>query len=98
MADESLESFVVRRLGREVLERIAEPLIAGIHAAEPSTMSLQASFPRFLEMEREASKPDPGRPVRRFKASSGQRLQLFRQLQGGDGRAARRLGRSLERR
>lgn len=50
--DESLESFVVRRLGREVLERIAEPLIAGIHAAEPSSMSLKASIPRFLEMER----------------------------------------------
>lgn len=51
--DESLESFVTRRLGSEVLERIAEPLIAGIHAAEPHTMSLRASFPRFLEMERE---------------------------------------------
>lgn len=51
--DESLESFVVRRLGREVLDRIAEPLIAGIHAADPATMSLEASFPRFLEMERD---------------------------------------------
>ncbi|HKZ20041.1 MAG TPA: protoporphyrinogen oxidase [Acidimicrobiia bacterium] len=51
--DESLESFVVRRLGREVLDRIAEPLIAGIHAAEPASMSLEASFPRFLEMERD---------------------------------------------
>ena len=51
--DESLQSFVVRRLGREVLDRIAEPLIAGIHAAEPATMSLQASFPRFLDMERQ---------------------------------------------
>lgn len=50
--DESLESFVTHRLGREVLDRIAEPLIAGIHAAEPDTMSLQASFPRLLEMER----------------------------------------------
>jgi oxygen-dependent protoporphyrinogen oxidase len=49
--DESLGSFVRRRLGREVLERIAEPLIAGIHAADPETMSLRASFPRFLEME-----------------------------------------------
>jgi oxygen-dependent protoporphyrinogen oxidase len=49
--DESLESFVVRRLGREVLDRIAEPLIAGIHAAEPASMSLEASFPRFREME-----------------------------------------------
>jgi oxygen-dependent protoporphyrinogen oxidase len=51
--DESLESLVTRRLGREVLDRIAEPLIAGIHAAEPATMSVRASFPRFLEMERE---------------------------------------------
>jgi protoporphyrinogen/coproporphyrinogen III oxidase len=51
--DESLGSFVRRRLGNEVLERIAEPLIAGIHAAEPETMSLEASFPRFLDMETE---------------------------------------------
>jgi oxygen-dependent protoporphyrinogen oxidase len=51
--DQSLEQFVVRRLGREMLDRIAEPLIAGIHAAEPSTMSLAASFPRFLDMERD---------------------------------------------
>jgi protoporphyrinogen/coproporphyrinogen III oxidase len=51
--DESLGSFVRRRLGNEVLERIAEPLIAGIHAAEPESMSLAASFPRFLEMEAE---------------------------------------------
>ena len=34
----------MRRLGREMLDRIAEPLIAGIHAAEPSTMSLATSF------------------------------------------------------
>jgi oxygen-dependent protoporphyrinogen oxidase len=36
-----------------MLDRIAEPLIAGIHSGEPSTMSLAASFPRFVEMERE---------------------------------------------
>lgn len=51
--DESLKSFVDRRLGSEVLDRIAQPLVAGIHAAQPETMSLQASFPRFLDMERE---------------------------------------------
>jgi oxygen-dependent protoporphyrinogen oxidase len=53
IGDESLGSFVRRRLGEEVLERIAEPLVAGIHAADPETMSLQASFPRFLDMEAE---------------------------------------------
>lgn len=50
--DESLASFVRRRLGREALEKIAEPLVAGIHAGDPETMSLRACFPRFLEMER----------------------------------------------
>ncbi len=53
IGDESLGSFVRRRLGGEVLDRIAEPLVAGIHAADPETMSLRASFPRFLDMEAE---------------------------------------------
>lgn len=50
--DETLYSFVVRRLGREALDKIAEPLIGGIHGGDPETMSLKASFPRFLDMER----------------------------------------------
>ncbi len=52
-ADESLEEFVLRRLGREALDRIAEPLVAGIHAGDPRTMSVRASFPRFIRMEEE---------------------------------------------
>lgn len=50
-ADESLAAFVRRRLGREALDKIAEPLVAGIHAGDPELMSLRASFPRFLQME-----------------------------------------------
>ncbi len=50
-ADESLASFVTRRLGKEALDKIAEPLIGGIHAGDAESMSLKASFPRFLEME-----------------------------------------------
>lgn len=50
--DESLASFVTRRLGRECLEKIAEPLIAGIHTSNPDNMSVLATFPRFVEMER----------------------------------------------
>jgi len=51
--DESLAAFVRRRLGREALERIAEPIVAGIHAGDPEQMSVQATFPMFLQMERE---------------------------------------------
>ncbi|MBB15644.1 protoporphyrinogen oxidase [Candidatus Poribacteria bacterium] len=49
--DESLESFVVRRLGREVFERIAQPMIGGIYAADPSKLSLRATMPQFHDME-----------------------------------------------
>jgi protoporphyrinogen/coproporphyrinogen III oxidase len=50
--DESLGSFVRRRLGREALERVAQPLVAGIYTADPDTLSLAATMPRFLELER----------------------------------------------
>jgi protoporphyrinogen/coproporphyrinogen III oxidase len=50
--DESLGAFVRRRLGREALERVAQPLVAGIYTADPDELSLAATMPRFLETER----------------------------------------------
>jgi oxygen-dependent protoporphyrinogen oxidase len=50
--DETLTSFVTRRLGREALERVAQPLVGGIYTADPDRLSLAATMPRFLEMER----------------------------------------------
>lgn len=49
--DESLGDFVRRRLGREALDKIAEPIVAGIHAGNPEVMSVRSTFPMFLEME-----------------------------------------------
>jgi len=54
MQDESLASFVTRRLGRECLEKIAEPLVAGIHTSNPDNMSVLATFPRFVHMEQKS--------------------------------------------
>jgi oxygen-dependent protoporphyrinogen oxidase len=51
--DESLASFVRRRFGREFLERIAQPVVGGIYTADPEKLSLAATLPRFLDMERE---------------------------------------------
>lgn len=50
--DESLESFAVRRAGREAFERIIQPLISGIYTADPARLSMQAALPQFVEMER----------------------------------------------
>ncbi len=66
--DESLGSFVRRRFGQEYLEAIAEPLLAGIHNADPDKLSLQATFPKFLGMEREHGSVTEG--MRRLPAPS----------------------------
>ncbi|MFC0212621.1 protoporphyrinogen oxidase [Paenibacillus chartarius] len=50
--DESLGDFLERRLGREVLDRIAEPLLAGIYAGDTHALSLRATFPQFHEIEK----------------------------------------------
>jgi len=50
-SDESLASFVRRRLGEEALARMAQPMVGGIYTADPETLSLRATLPRFLDME-----------------------------------------------
>jgi len=51
--DESLESFAVRRLGREAFDRLVQPLVAGIWTADPAKLSMAAACPEFLRMEAE---------------------------------------------
>lgn len=51
--DESVGQFVRRRFGRELFDHLAEPLLGGIYATDPDELSLQATFPKFQEWERE---------------------------------------------
>jgi oxygen-dependent protoporphyrinogen oxidase len=51
--DESLAAFVIRRFGRETYERLVQPLVGGIYTGNPEKLSLQATMPRFQEMERQ---------------------------------------------
>ena len=50
--DESLEGFIRRRLGKEAFTRIAQPMIGGIYTADGKDLSLKATMPQFLEMEK----------------------------------------------
>lgn len=86
--DESLASFVRRRLGREVLERVAQPLIGGIYASDPEHLSLAATMPRFPEMERNHGSVILGsRQAQKRRAQStsetGARWSLFVSIDGG---------------
>lgn len=50
-SDESLASFIRRRLGEEALRKMAEPMLAGIYASDPEKMSIKATFPMFVQAE-----------------------------------------------
>ncbi len=50
-ADESIASFVRRRLGPEFLDYAVDPLVGGIYAADPERISLAAAFPALHALE-----------------------------------------------
>ena len=50
--DESVAELIRRRFGSEYLERLAGPLLAGIHSTDPEELSVAAAFPHLREMER----------------------------------------------
>ena len=52
-SDESLGGFLARRLGPEVVDRISEPLLAGIYAGDLYRLSLMSTFPAFRGAELE---------------------------------------------
>ncbi|MDB4896309.1 MAG: protoporphyrinogen oxidase, partial [Firmicutes bacterium] len=51
--DESIGSFVGRRFGQEMLNNVAGPLMGGIHGGDFDSVSMKATFPQFMKMERE---------------------------------------------
>ncbi len=53
ISDESVAQFARRRLGQEAFDYLAEPLMSGIFSADPEQQSMQATFPRFLDIERQ---------------------------------------------
>ncbi len=94
--DESIASFVSRRLGPEAYERLVEPLMTGIYGGDGEQLSLEATFPnlRALELEHgsllaglaaEAPAPAPGD------------YPAFVSLRGGMGELVRFVAASLER-
>ncbi len=53
IADESIEAFITRRFGSEVLDKLFDPLVQGIYAAAPSELSIQACFGRLKQLEQQ---------------------------------------------
>jgi protoporphyrinogen/coproporphyrinogen III oxidase len=86
-ADETLADFIRRRLGNEALDKIAEPLLAGIYNAEAEQQSLLATFPRFRDLEkRHGSLIRAMLAARRQRsAATGSGLSIFMSFREGVG-------------
>ncbi|HEY9773910.1 MAG TPA: protoporphyrinogen oxidase [Planktothrix sp.] len=94
--DESLSSFVRRRLGEEALRRLAQPMMAGIYTADPDKLSLLSTMPQFLEHEvnygsvivglQEKAKQKPGEETGENNGNvAGARYSIFVTLDKGLG-------------
>lgn len=84
-SDESVASFVRRRLGREALEKIAEPLIGGIYGGDVERLSLKSTLPFLLDLEGKYGSVIRGilrRPAPPA-SPSGKPPSLFTTLRGG---------------
>ncbi len=86
--DRPLGPFVARRVGRQVLERLVEPLLSGIYAGDVAAMSTEATFPQLLELERrDGSLLKGARRMRRTAPPvKTPREPMFMTLRGGLGR------------
>jgi oxygen-dependent protoporphyrinogen oxidase len=83
--DESIASFVSRRLGREVAERLVAPLLGGIYGGDANALSIRATLPQFVEAEAKHGSLVMAMRAERRRASSGQASSAFVTLRGGIG-------------
>jgi oxygen-dependent protoporphyrinogen oxidase len=87
LGDESLAGFFRRRMGRQAFERMLEPLMAGIYAGDAEQMSVQATFPRFVELEQQYGSVIRGMMTARKASpsatSSGPKRTMFVSLKNG---------------
>ena len=91
--DESIGAFVRRRFGKEAVDYLAEPLLAGIHAGDVERLSIRALFPRLVDAEHHA-----GSVLRAFRAlrSRPSSNGAFVSLPGGTGELIDTLATALD--
>lgn len=104
--DESVGSLVRRRLGKQALERMIDPLLGGIYGGDPDRLSLRATVPRLHSLAREhrslirglvdsGSQPRPT-PEPMFMALPGGLRRLIAMMQGDLGEAEVICGEGVE--
>lgn len=81
--DVAVGAYVADRLGREVVDRLVEPLLGGVYAGDAYRISMRAAVPQLFEAAREGGSLLDG--VRRIQERAAARQQTGPVFQGIDG-------------
>ena len=96
-ADRSVAEFIRDHYGREAVDYLAEPLLAGVFGGDPDRLSAASVLPRFAELERQYGSLTRGVLATSGAASkaSGGGGSLFRTMKGGLGQLVAALEKSI---
>ncbi len=82
--DESAAAFVERHFGREMVERLADPLLAGVYGGTAERLSARAVLPRLVALEEEHGSLARGFLQNRKQPPVGERqASIFTTLKSG---------------
>ncbi|MDQ0752107.1 oxygen-dependent protoporphyrinogen oxidase [Streptomyces africanus] len=84
--DVAVGQYVAARLGREVVDRLVEPLLGGVYAGDAYRISMRSAVPQLFQAARShASLTEGVREIQAKAAAAQQTGPVFMGLQGGVG-------------
>ena len=79
----SVAEFVERHYGREMVDRVADPLLGGVYGGSADQLSVDAVLPRFVQMETKYGSLGRAMVAARRNSSAGAPRPLFTSLKSG---------------
>ncbi|MEV0240989.1 protoporphyrinogen oxidase [Streptomyces sp. NPDC050674] len=84
--DVAVGEYVARRLGREVVDRLLEPMLGGVYAGDAYRISMRSAVPQLFQVARTHTSLTAGvRELQAKAAAAGQTGPVFMGIQGGIG-------------
>jgi oxygen-dependent protoporphyrinogen oxidase len=82
-SESTVADFVRRHYGREMVDRVADPLLAGVYGGSADELSVAAVLPRFVEMEAQHGSLTRGMLASKAKREGSASPSLFTSLKNG---------------
>lgn len=92
----SVAELIEHRFGRQVLDRLVEPMLSGVYAGDPARLGVAAATPRLAEAAREHRSLARGLRRTGQRGAQGSAGSIFRALRGGFATLVERLAEHVD--